>query len=81
MNIRNYSVCITGTPLAERKPLIRAFKRMGEQLYNGILFDTDLPVHNLCYDGSIWLVSTSSKPELTIPQAIAMLIPHRFKEL
>ena len=81
MNIRKYSIHITGTTLAEPKPLINAFKGMGEPLFNGVLFAEGLPVHNLLYDSTKWLVSSSSRPTLTIPQAIDMLIPHRFKEL
>ena len=83
MNTRNYAVFVTGTTLAERKPLIHAFKRMGEQLYNGALFEKAIPVYNLYYCNPDWLVSSSSngRPILTIPQAIAMLSPHHFKEL
>lgn len=83
MNIRKYNIDVRRTSLEERKPLINALKLAGEQLYNGILFESVYPTAKLCYDGTKWLVinDSGSKPILTISQAIAILRPHHFKEL
>lgn len=83
MNIRKYNIDVRRTSLEERKPLINALKLAGERLYNGVLFKNDYPTAKLCYNGTKWLVTndSESKPILTIPQAIAILLPHHFKEL